>query len=61
MKASTNIAGTFFAIVTTNCLIISLVPDIVRSGDTFVESSIKEAIQSVDSAINSTRTNLFGR
>ncbi|XP_032877568.1 peroxidasin homolog isoform X1 [Amblyraja radiata] len=37
-----------------------VVPDIVRSGDTFVESSIKEAIQSVDSAINSTRTNLFG-
>ncbi|XP_048386969.2 peroxidasin homolog isoform X1 [Stegostoma tigrinum] len=37
------------------------VPDIVRSGDTFVESSIKEAIQSVDSAINSTRRDLFER
>uniref|UniRef100_UPI00398F47F3 peroxidasin homolog isoform X2 n=1 Tax=Pristiophorus japonicus TaxID=55135 RepID=UPI00398F47F3 len=38
-----------------------VVPDIVRSGDTFVESSIKEAIQSVDSAINSTRRDLFER
>ncbi|XP_072417108.1 peroxidasin homolog isoform X3 [Chiloscyllium punctatum] len=38
-----------------------VVPDIVRSGDTFVESSIKEAIHSVDSAINSTRRDLFER
>uniref|UniRef100_A0A4W3HC24 Peroxidasin n=1 Tax=Callorhinchus milii TaxID=7868 RepID=A0A4W3HC24_CALMI len=33
----------------------------VRSGDTFVVSSIQEAIQSVDRAINSTRRDLFDR
>ncbi|XP_078069335.1 peroxidasin homolog isoform X2 [Mustelus asterias] len=42
-------------------LLTVVVPDIVRSGDTFVESSIKEAIHSVDSAINSTRRDLFER
>ncbi|XP_069506922.1 peroxidasin homolog [Ambystoma mexicanum] len=35
--------------------------DISREGDTFVETSILEAISSVDSAINSTRTELFSR
>uniref|UniRef100_H2ZVX8 Uncharacterized protein n=1 Tax=Latimeria chalumnae TaxID=7897 RepID=H2ZVX8_LATCH len=32
-----------------------------RSGDTFVETSIQEAISSVDNAINLTKTELFGR
>ncbi|XP_025057452.1 peroxidasin homolog isoform X2 [Alligator sinensis] len=35
--------------------------DVGRSGDTFVASSIKEAISSVDHAINSTRTELFSK
>uniref|UniRef100_A0A4W3HGG3 Peroxidasin n=1 Tax=Callorhinchus milii TaxID=7868 RepID=A0A4W3HGG3_CALMI len=38
-----------------------VVPEGVRSGDTFVVSSIQEAIQSVDRAINSTRRDLFDR
>lgn len=32
-----------------------------RSGDTFVATSIREAISSVDHAINSTRTELFSK
>ncbi|XP_038605963.1 peroxidasin homolog [Tachyglossus aculeatus] len=35
--------------------------DIGRSGDTFVATSIQEAISSVDHAINSTRTELFSK
>ncbi|XP_030318926.1 peroxidasin homolog [Calypte anna] len=35
--------------------------DIGRSGDTFVATSLREAISSVDHAINSTRTELFSK
>lgn len=35
--------------------------DVGRSGDTFVATSLQEAISSVDHAINSTRTELFSR
>uniref|UniRef100_A0A674HZE2 Ig-like domain-containing protein n=1 Tax=Terrapene triunguis TaxID=2587831 RepID=A0A674HZE2_9SAUR len=35
--------------------------DVGRSGDTFVATSIQEAISSVDHAINSTRTELFSK
>lgn len=35
--------------------------DVGRSGDTFVATSIREAISSVDYAINSTRTELFSK
>ncbi|XP_069777626.1 peroxidasin homolog isoform X1 [Narcine bancroftii] len=44
---------------TTNMLLKVTVPQRGRTGDNFVESSIREAINSVDSAINSTRRNLF--
>ncbi|XP_055490066.1 peroxidasin homolog isoform X2 [Leucoraja erinacea] len=43
----------------TNMLLKVTVPHRVRTGDNFVESSIREAINSVDSAINSTRRKLF--
>lgn len=35
------------------------VPPVSRQGDTFVTSSIEEAIRNVDSAIESTRRHLF--
>ncbi|OWK56642.1 Peroxidasin [Lonchura striata] len=35
--------------------------DVGRSGDTFVATSLREAISSVDHAINSTRTELFSK
>ncbi|XP_078456569.1 peroxidasin homolog [Lampetra planeri] len=37
------------------------VPEAVRSGDSFVEESLKEAIRSVNSAINSTQRELFDK
>uniref|UniRef100_A0A4W3JWJ6 Uncharacterized protein n=1 Tax=Callorhinchus milii TaxID=7868 RepID=A0A4W3JWJ6_CALMI len=46
---------------TTNMLLSVTVPERVRTGDNFVESSIREAINSVDNAINSTRRNLFDK
>ncbi|CAN0028370.1 peroxidasin homolog isoform X1 [Lampetra fluviatilis] len=45
----------------TNMLLTVHVPEGNRTGDSFVESSIQEAIFSVDSAINSTRRELFDR
>ncbi|XP_059502044.1 peroxidasin homolog isoform X2 [Stegostoma tigrinum] len=44
---------------TTNMLLRVTVPERGRTGDHFVESSIREAIFSIDSAINSTRRKLF--
>uniref|UniRef100_UPI00358FE3B3 peroxidasin homolog isoform X2 n=1 Tax=Myxine glutinosa TaxID=7769 RepID=UPI00358FE3B3 len=45
----------------TSMLLTVQVPQGNRSGDSFVQSSIQEAIWSVDSAINSTRRELFNR
>ncbi|XP_048452080.1 peroxidasin homolog [Rhincodon typus] len=46
---------------TTNMLLRVTVPERGRTGDHFVESSIREAIFSIDSAINSTRRKLFNQ
>ncbi|XP_072426609.1 peroxidasin homolog isoform X2 [Chiloscyllium punctatum] len=46
---------------TTNMLLRVTVPERGRTGDHFVESSIREAILSIDSAINSTRRKLFNK
>lgn len=43
------------------CFPVFLVPDVSRTGDPFVATSIVEAIATVDRAINSTRTHLFDR
>lgn len=40
---------------------LSVVPNVSRNGDPFVQTSIVEAIATVDRAINSTRTHLFDR
>lgn len=40
---------------------VFLVPNVSRNGDPFVQTSIVEAIATVDRAINSTRTHLFDR
>lgn len=40
-------------------LCVSTVPAVSREGDTFVSTSIEQAIRTVDSAIESTRRRLF--
>lgn len=41
------------------CLQWTTVPAVSREGDTFVSTSIEQAIRNVDSAIESTRRRLF--
>ncbi|XP_043916356.1 peroxidasin homolog [Protopterus annectens] len=46
---------------TTSMLLSVTVPEGIRVGDNFVEPSVQDAIRRVDSAINSTRRNLFDK
>lgn len=41
------------------CVHVTSVPAVSREGDTFVSTSIEQAIRNVDSAIESTRRRLF--
>lgn len=41
------------------CFLALPVPEVSREGDTFVTTSIQQAIRNVDSAIESTRRRLF--
>lgn len=59
-----NILGflTWFNLVLSNqsvFLRVTTVPAVSREGDTFVSTSIEQAIRNVDSAIESTRRRLF--
>uniref|UniRef100_A0A4X2K4Z1 Uncharacterized protein n=1 Tax=Vombatus ursinus TaxID=29139 RepID=A0A4X2K4Z1_VOMUR len=55
------VARNHFGFATTSILLTTIAIQGRQAGDNFVESSILDAIQRVDSAINSTRRNLFSQ
>uniref|UniRef100_A0A8D2IVU7 Ig-like domain-containing protein n=1 Tax=Varanus komodoensis TaxID=61221 RepID=A0A8D2IVU7_VARKO len=55
------IARNTFGFTSSTMQLTVIATDVGRTGDTFVATSIQEAISSVDHAINSTRTELFSK
>ncbi|XP_072917938.1 peroxidasin homolog [Hemitrygon akajei] len=55
------IARNAFGFISSNMLLTVTALEGGRTGDTFVEESLQEAINSIDSAINSTRRDLFDK